>query len=103
MNTILTERKEGCPQSVTCQQGKPVAFTRLKNSFKEKPSRYYSMSIAATWAGVGSLMVGIQMAQNFGIAYLSNAVYEANGKGSFTPPFPADILMSAIPAISGKN
>jgi hypothetical protein len=25
------------------------------------------MSIAATWAGVGSLMVGIQMAQNFGI------------------------------------
>jgi hypothetical protein len=26
------------------------------------------MSIAATWAGVGSLMVGIQMAQNFGIA-----------------------------------
>jgi hypothetical protein len=25
------------------------------------------MSIAATWAGVGSLMVGIQMAQNYGI------------------------------------
>jgi hypothetical protein len=73
MNTILKERKEGCPQSVTRQQGKsffkePVAITRLKNSFKENPSRYYSMSIAATWAGVGSLMVGIQMAQNYGIA-----------------------------------
>ena len=40
---------------------------RLKNKFIENPSRYYSMSIAATWAGVGSLMVGIQMAQNFGI------------------------------------
>ena len=25
------------------------------------------MSVAATWAGVGSLMVGIQMAQNFGV------------------------------------
>lgn len=25
------------------------------------------MSIAATWAGVGSLMVGVQMAQNFGV------------------------------------
>lgn len=35
--------------------------------FKQNPSLYYSMSIAATWAGVGSLMVGIQMAQNYGI------------------------------------
>jgi hypothetical protein len=73
MNTIHTERREDCPRSVTRQQGKsifkePVAITRLKNSFKEKPSGYYSMSVAATWAGVGSLMVGIQMAQNFGIA-----------------------------------
>jgi hypothetical protein len=35
--------------------------------FKQNPSLYYSMSIAATWAGVGSLMVGIQMAQKYGI------------------------------------
>jgi hypothetical protein len=42
-------------------------LTRVRNNFIKKPSRYYSMSIAATWAGVGSLMVGIQMAQNFGI------------------------------------
>jgi hypothetical protein len=68
MNTIHTERKGDSPQSVTSQQGKSVVITRLKNSFKEKPSRYYSMSIAATWAGVGSLMVGIQMAQKYGIA-----------------------------------
>jgi hypothetical protein len=68
MNTILTERKEGCPQSVTRQQETPVGITRLKNNFKEKPTWYYSMSIAATWAGIGSLMVGIQMAQNYGIA-----------------------------------
>jgi len=45
----------------------PRVFSRVKSSFIQNPSRYYSMSIAATWAGVGSLMVGIQMAQNFGI------------------------------------
>ena len=42
-------------------------FSNITNKFKQKPSLFYSMSIAATWAGVGSLMVGIQMAQNFGI------------------------------------
>ena len=42
-------------------------FSKIKNSFTDKPSFFYSMSIAATWAGVGSLMVGIQMAQDFGI------------------------------------
>jgi len=41
-------------------------FSKLTNSFKDKPSVFYMMSIAATWAGVGSLMVGIQTAQNFG-------------------------------------
>jgi len=42
-------------------------LSRAKTSFIKNPLRYYSMSIAATWAGVGSLMVGIQMAQKFGI------------------------------------
>lgn len=42
-------------------------FSRVINSFIHKPSLYYSMSIAATWAGVGSLIVGIQMAQDYGI------------------------------------
>lgn len=42
-------------------------FSQLKDKFKNKPSLYYSTSIAATWAGVGSLMVGIQMAQDYGI------------------------------------
>jgi len=55
MNTIFSWRAS------------PAAFTRLRNKFIQSPSLYYSMSIAATWAGVGSLMVGIQMAQNFGI------------------------------------
>ena len=42
-------------------------FSQPKDKFKNNPSLYYSMSIAATWAGVGSLMVGIQMAQDYGI------------------------------------
>ncbi len=42
-------------------------FSNITKKFKARPSRYYSMSIAATWAGVGSLMVGIQMAQEYGI------------------------------------
>lgn len=42
-------------------------FSRVINRFINKPSHYYSMSIAATWAGVGSLMVGIQMAQDYGV------------------------------------
>lgn len=42
-------------------------FSNIKTKFAKKPSLYYSMSIAATWAGVGSLMVGIQMAQEYGI------------------------------------
>ncbi len=46
--------------------GKSV-FARVTNRFKNDPSLYYSMSIAATWAGVGSLMVGIQMAQEYGV------------------------------------
>lgn len=46
---------------------KERVFSRAKTNFIQKPSRYYSMSVAATWAGVGSLMVGVQMAQNFGI------------------------------------
>ncbi len=42
-------------------------FSKVINKFINNPSLYYSMSIAATWAGVGSLMVGIQMAQEYGI------------------------------------
>lgn len=36
------------------------------NSFKKSPSRDYSLSIAATWAGAGSLIVGMKMVQSFG-------------------------------------
>ena len=67
MSIIHKDRQEVCPNADGRQQNKSAVITRLKNQFIEKPSWYYSMSIAATWAGVGSLMVGIQMAQNFGI------------------------------------
>jgi len=59
MHTLLNDRQGAGNQ--------PRAFTRVRNNFIKNPSTYYSMSIAATWAGVGSLMVGIQMAQKFGI------------------------------------
>lgn len=39
----------------------------LKQKFKSKPLLWYALSIAATWAGVGSLMVGIELAQDYGI------------------------------------
>lgn len=42
-------------------------FSKIKQKFKENPQFYYSMSIAATWAGVGSLMMGIEMVQNYGV------------------------------------
>ena len=39
----------------------------LKNRFKRNPQFYYSMSIAATWAGAGSFIVGTRIAQTAGI------------------------------------
>lgn len=42
-------------------------FSKLRNRFIKNPTVYYAMSIAATWAGVGSLMNGITMVQNYGI------------------------------------
>ena len=42
-------------------------FSKIKEKFKKNPSLFYSMSIAATWAGVGSLMMGIEMTQNYGV------------------------------------
>lgn len=42
-------------------------FTAIRERFKRHPSFYYSMSIAATWAGGNSLIVGMSTAQNNGI------------------------------------
>lgn len=42
-------------------------INKISNKFRNSPNLYYSMSIAATWAGVGSLMMGIEMAQKYGI------------------------------------
>lgn len=43
-------------------------FSKLRVRFIKNPTLYFSMSIAATWAGVGSLMNGITMVQDYGIA-----------------------------------
>lgn len=40
---------------------------RIKNRFRNDPMLFYAMSIAATWAGVGSLMNGITMVRSYGV------------------------------------
>ena len=40
---------------------------KIVTRFNNDPLTYYAMSIAATWAGVGSLMMGIEMAQKHGL------------------------------------
>lgn len=42
-------------------------FSKISEKFKNDPSVYYAFSIAATWAGVNSLMGGIEMAHKYGI------------------------------------
>ena len=42
-------------------------FKRLKENFKQNPTTFYAMSIAATWANAGSLLNGVSTAQNNGI------------------------------------
>lgn len=39
----------------------------LKEKFKSNPKFFYSMSIAATWAGAGSFIVGTKVAQTAGL------------------------------------
>lgn len=42
-------------------------FSKMKSAFKSNPQTYYAMSIAASWAGVGSLMNSITLSQTYGI------------------------------------
>ena len=38
----------------------------LRSKFTQNPQLYYALSIAATWAGIGSLMNGVTMTQTYG-------------------------------------
>lgn len=42
-------------------------FSELKEKFKQNPETYYACSIAASWAGVGSLMNSITLTQQYGL------------------------------------
>lgn len=42
-------------------------FSKLKSKFRANPTLYYAMSIAATWAGIGSLMNGVEMTRSYGV------------------------------------
>lgn len=39
----------------------------IVRKFKQSPTWHYALSVAATWAGIGSLMNGVAMTQNYGI------------------------------------
>lgn len=62
----------GCWSPTVPGKGKSIkeendVFSKLRGKFIKDPTLYFAMSIAATWAGVGSLMNGITMAQDYGI------------------------------------
>lgn len=42
-------------------------LSHISKKFKQNPSLYYSFSIAATWAGAGSFIVGTRIAQESGL------------------------------------
>lgn len=42
-------------------------FTKLKQKFQDNPKFYYAMSIAASWAGAGSLMNSTTLANTLGV------------------------------------
>lgn len=42
-------------------------FSEIKSKISANPRLFYAMSIAATWAGAGSFIVGTQVAQKFGL------------------------------------
>ena len=42
-------------------------FSRIESHFKTKPSLYYALSIAASWAGAGSLMNSTTLANTIGV------------------------------------
>lgn len=42
-------------------------FSKIKSKFKANPTLYYALSIAASWAGAGSLMNSTTMAQTIGV------------------------------------
>ncbi len=42
-------------------------FSRIKSKFKQNPTAYYALSIAASWAGAGSLMNSTTLANTLGV------------------------------------
>ena len=42
-------------------------FAQIKEKFKANPIEYYSLSIAASWVGAGSLMNSTTLAQTLGV------------------------------------
>ena len=53
--------------TVAAEKEENEVFSNIRTAFKTRPSIYYAMSIAATWANAGSLLNGVATAQGNGI------------------------------------
>lgn len=42
-------------------------FSKIRDKFKSSPTAFYALSIAASWAGVGSLMNSITLTKTYGL------------------------------------
>ena len=64
------DRPEHCSSFEYCRHladtSKEGVTMTLKQRFTKNPQTYYALSIAATWAGIGSLMNGVTMTQTYG-------------------------------------
>lgn len=59
--------RQTAPVADTPKKEESFVLSQIKQRFKENPSLYYSMSIAATWANAGSLINGMAMSHDYGI------------------------------------
>lgn len=54
-------------QRTHTKRRKTAVFSKIKQKFKANPTVYYSLSIAASWAGAGSLMNSTTLAHTLGV------------------------------------
>lgn len=64
---VLSQAQYLIATELRSQKGGKQVLSHISKKFRQNPSLYYSLSIAATWAGIGSLMNGVTMTQTYGI------------------------------------
>lgn len=64
---VLSQAQYLIATELRLQKGGKQVLSHISKKFKQNPTVYYAFSIAATWAGIGSLMNGVAMTQTYGI------------------------------------